>query len=93
MAKGDIPYYMMSCSVYKPGELAGEQRSMLEGGLGTLCQVVSNCIVHHFFLFLLLLLLSFLCFPIKLPLFQPVSFTLFSLNVLPILLGKRGSSE
>jgi len=40
----DILFPMMSCSVYKLGELAGGQRSLLRDGLGIVHQVLSNCI-------------------------------------------------
>jgi len=38
----DILFLMTSCTVYKLGELAGGQRSLLRDGLGIVHQVVSN---------------------------------------------------
>jgi len=73
----DVPYRMASCSVHSLGVAKG-QRLLLEDRLGIGHRVASNCIVHHLLYIIYYHHHLFLCFPIKLSLPQPLSFTLFS---------------
>ena len=68
---------MESYSVYKLGELAGEQRSLLRDRLCIIHRVVSNCICAPLVLCIYYYYYLFLCFPMKLSLSQPMSFTFF----------------